>query len=224
MGRIRIAMIIHFIQQKFCMEIFKLFDRVKSSLTNFFLSEEFINNLALFWTMAKLRKFAAYRRRDRLKRAYTRFSKYTKFSYVKARPHSKLARLDWGDTKGKYSRQFDLLTKHTLQIRDNALESARQVINRCLERALGKTGWAMKVRVYPHHILRENPLASGAGADRLSTGMAHSYGKPIGVAAQLHAGQPVFSVYVEEENIPLARQALRKAAFKLPCSCTVAEA
>ena len=77
------------------------------------------------------------------------------------------------------------------------------------------------MRVYPHHILRENPLASGAGADRLSTGMAHNYGKPIGLAAQIKKGQPIFTVKTTKEHIALARAAMKRAAYKLPCQYSI---
>jgi large subunit ribosomal protein L10e len=108
-----------------------------------------------------------------------------------------------------------------LQIRDAALESARQTSNRVLEGALGKTGYFFQMKCYPHHILRENPLASGAGADRLSTGMAHNYGKPIGIAAQVKKGQAIFTVKTHKEHITLARLAMKRASYKLPCSCSI---
>jgi len=114
-----------------------------------------------------------------------------------------------------------LVAKSSLQIRDAALESARVTSNRTLEGALGKTGYFFQMRVFPHHILRENPLASGAGADRLSTGMAHNYGKPIGIAAQIKKGQPIFTVKTTKEHVDLARRAMKRAAYKLPCSCSV---
>ena len=46
-------------------------------------------------------------------------------------------------------------------------------------------GYFFQLRIYPHHILRENPLAAGAGADRMSTGMKCAFGKPISVAARV---------------------------------------
>jgi large subunit ribosomal protein L10e len=106
-------------------------------------------------------------------------------------------------------------------VRDNALEAARLTMTRTLERTLGKSGFRLQVRVYPHHVLREHALASGAGADRFSSGMAHSFGKPIGNAAQLKENQPIYSVFVNEPNIKIARQALRKANRKLPCKTVI---
>lgn len=128
---------------------------------------------------------------------------------------------DLGDPRQKYEYELDLISKGELQIRDNAIEAARQTTNRLLEKNLGKTGFALKVRIYPHHILRENPLASGAGADRMSTGMAHNYGKPIGIAAQVHVGQPLFTLRINKDNLEIGRKALKRASYKLPCACSI---
>src|SRR3990172_7219762 len=167
--------------------------------------------------MARLRKFCCYRD---LKRAYTRFSKYKKLCYIRARPANRISRYT-GGTQDVFQVKVHLIPKIDLQIRDAALESARQTSNRVLENALGKTGYFFQMRVYPHHILRENPLASGAGADRLSTGMAHNYGKPIGIAAQIKKGQPIFTVKTNKEHVPLARFAMKRASYKLPCACSI---
>ena len=107
------------------------------------------------------------------------------------------------------------------QIRDNALESARLIANRLLEGKVGKANFKFMIKVYPHHILRENPLAAGAGADRMSTGMKMSFGKPIGIAAQVKEKQVLFTVYTNKEHLPLARRAMKLSSHKLPCSCMV---
>ncbi len=163
--------------------------------------------------MARLRKFICYRGVDK---AYTRFSKYKKLSYVRARPVCKVVRFDMGDFTKKYDFCLHLVATARIQIRDNAIESARQSLLKPLEKTLGKTGFFAQVRIYPHHVLRENPLASGAGADRLSTGMAHSFGKTIGIAAQVNVGQPLFSIFVNKENLELAQKCLQRASHKLP--------
>jgi large subunit ribosomal protein L10e len=108
-----------------------------------------------------------------------------------------------------------------LQIRNFAIEAGRQSGNRVLEKGIGKTGYRMVVRVFPHHVLRENPLAAGAGADRMSTGMAHSFGKPIGLAAQVLENQTVCQVDCEKSHIELAKRALKRFSSKLPCKCYV---
>ena len=168
--------------------------------------------------MARLRPATAY---AKLKRAYTRKSKYRKKSFIRATPANKIIRYDMGDPKKKYDYTLNLMSRVPIQIRHNALESARLTSNRTLEKQLGKTGYHLKIKVYPHHVLRENPIAAGAGADRFSTGMQKAFGKPIGLAAQIKKGQTIFSVSVNRGSVKLAKEALRKAKNKFPCSCTV---
>lgn len=171
--------------------------------------------------MAKLRKFAAYRRLDA--RPYTRRSKFRKKAYVRSSPPSKVVRYIMGDQVKPFSNRLTLFSKEAIQIRHNAIESARMAANRHLEATLGKTGFRFLVRMYPHHVLRENALASGAGADRLSTGMAGAFGKAIGVAARLSKGSPLFSVEVDKEKLVVAKEALKRASYKIPCSNYITE-
>ncbi|MFH0978788.1 MAG: 50S ribosomal protein L16 [Candidatus Woesearchaeota archaeon] len=168
--------------------------------------------------MAKLRKACAYRR---IERPHTRISKFRKKSFVRARPASKVVRYDMGDPVKSFKYTLNLVSKQSFQLRHNAIESGRQSANKLLEKNLGKSGYYLKIRVYPHHILRENPLASGAGADRMSTGMARAFGKPIGIAAQIKRGQPVVLIRVDEQNIRVARDALKKFSYKFPGSYSI---
>jgi large subunit ribosomal protein L10e len=168
--------------------------------------------------MAKLRKFVCYRGIDR---PNTRKSKFRKKSFVRGNPAVKIVKFNFGNLTAQFPIRIDLRTKETLQIRDNALEASRMTCVKLLETALGKNGFRLQVRVYPHHVFREHALASGAGADRFSTGMAHSFGKPTGNACQLKAKQIIMSVYLPEANAVTAREALRKARNKLPMDCSV---
>jgi large subunit ribosomal protein L10e len=168
--------------------------------------------------MARLRKFVAYRALDR---PNTRRSKYRKKSFVKSNPSCKVVKFNIGNLRKDFPVKVHLVSKSDLQIRDNALEAARQTATRALEKVLGKTGFNLQVRVYPHHVLRENPLASGAGADRFSTGMAKSFGKPVGIAAQIKTGQKIFTVGVDKENLATAQKAMKRAYYKLPTACRV---
>ncbi|MBW2967281.1 50S ribosomal protein L16 [Candidatus Woesearchaeota archaeon] len=163
--------------------------------------------------MARLRKFAAYRC---IERPYTRISKFRTKSYVRARPNCRIVRFDMGELTKKFPYSVQLKSKSHMQVRDNAIEAARQTSNRVLQKKIGKTGWMMKIRPFPHHILRENPLASGAGADRMSTGMKKSFGKPIGIAAQIKEGQIVFQIDTTKNHLATAKDALRRASSKLP--------
>ena len=126
-----------------------------------------------------------------------------------------------GDLKRDFKYTVCIKANDSLQIRHNALESARLTSNRLLEKTCGKNGYKLKIMVYPHHILRENPLASGAGADRMSTGMKKSFGKPIGLAAQVRKGQKLFEVSVDENFLEVGKKAMDRIKHKVACSCKV---
>ena len=55
-----------------------------------------------------------------------------------------------------------------------------------------------------------------AGADRLQDGMRLAFGTPIGRAARVRAGQTVIMIRVNKNGIEHAKEALRRAASKLP--------
>ncbi len=168
--------------------------------------------------MARLRKFSAYRS---LERPYTRVSAKRKHSFIRKTLNTKIIRFVMGNQKKNFAHTILLKSKSDLNIRDNALESARITANRVLEGTLGNGAFFMKVRAYPHHVLRENPVASGAGADRFSTGMQKAFGKPIGQAARFKKGAVIFEVRVDKSNLDVARKAMKVAGTKIPCSTTM---
>ena len=163
--------------------------------------------------MAKLRKASAYRN---LKVPYTRKSKKRAKSYVRASPYSKIVSFDLGNKSGKFEYSVQFKSKDSANIRHNALESARVAVNKILANKIGIQNYHFKIRAFPHHILRENPLAPGAGADRFSTGMKHSFGKAIGTAARIKEGQIVLEVKTNKKYIELAKKALNQAKYKFP--------
>lgn len=167
--------------------------------------------------MAKLRKGVAYRK---LERPYTRRSKYRALNYVRASPHNLIVRYDMGDFAKSFNYKLELISDQDVQLRHNCIESARKTANKLLEEKLGKN-YAFKIRMFPHHVLRENPLASGAGADRMSTGMTMSFGKPIGIAAQVKKGKAIMDLSVDEKDIATAKEALKRAQNKLPMHCMI---
>jgi len=168
--------------------------------------------------MAKLRDAHSYRR---VKRAYTRHSKLRSKGYIKGAPQIKVTQYDMGNAKLAYSHEVRLIATRTIQIRDNALEAARQTAARWMDLNCAKTGYHIKLRAVPHHILRENPLASGAGADRFQQGMSLAYGNPIGHAAQVKPGKILFSFFIDAAHIDIAKEAARKANTKLPMRCKI---
>jgi len=125
-----------------------------------------------------------------------------------------------GDFTRSYQHTLSLVSDNDVQLRHNCIESARKSANRLLETKCGKN-YTFKIRLYPHHVLRENPLASGAGADRMSTGMTMSFGKPIGIAAQVKKGKTLMDVQVDEKDLDTAKTALKRAQYKLPIHCII---
>ena len=167
--------------------------------------------------MAKLMRAVAWRR---LERPYTRKSKYRKKAFVRAVPNNKIVKYVMGNQKKEYDYVVKLNSKADIQIRHNALESARKTSNKLLE-TKAPLNYKLRIKVYPHHILRNNPLAAGAGADRMSTGMSHSFGKAVGIAAQIRKGQTIMDVEVNKDKVLIAKNALDRARKKMPCNCSV---
>lgn len=76
----------------------------------------------------------------------------------------------------------------------------------------------LKLRTYPHHVLRENKQATGAGADRVSQGMRLAFGKAVGTAARVQQNQKIFSVFSSPAGVEKIKDALRHGGHKLPSS------
>ncbi|MBI2651541.1 50S ribosomal protein L16 [Candidatus Woesearchaeota archaeon] len=168
--------------------------------------------------MARLRKFVSYRK---LERPYTRTSRYKGKAYIRMNPNIKVIGFETGTPRKSFQYTLKLISKKDLQIRENALESAKQTSNKLLEKTIGISEYHLKLKPYPHHVLRENPLAAGAGADRFSTGMQKAFGKPIGSAAQIKKGDEIFNLFVNKPSLEVAKTALSRASKKLPCSCII---
>jgi len=126
-----------------------------------------------------------------------------------------------GDTRANYEYKVSLVAQAPIQIRHNALEAARIAANKVLLDKLGETGYVVRLRPYPHIVLRENRMIATAGADRLQEGMRRAFGKPTGRAARVRAGQPIIDLYVNEPHVDLAKEALRISSSKLAASCKV---
>jgi large subunit ribosomal protein L10e len=149
------------------------------------------------------------------KPAWTRHSKRRpRKSYVKSLPHKNLNTYEQGVMKEDYDAKIVLLTKDAVQIRDNAMEAARQTLNRHLDRRISGS-YKFIIKKYPHQILRENRMLSGAGADRISKGMRKSFGKPSDLAARFRQNDAVFEVYTYSNKFDVVSEAYRKAGQKL---------
>ena len=155
------------------------------------------------------------------KKPYTRIStRRPRKSYVKGVPASRIHQFEVG-AKGNYPVKFHLVSNRDVQIRSNALEAARTASTNFLTKNVGDRAFFLKIRVYPHHVLRENSMATGAGADRFSQGMRKSFGKPIGQSARIKKGQKVMSVEAPANTEKFVKTALKRSSMKLPGSYRV---
>jgi large subunit ribosomal protein L10e len=141
---------------------------------------------------------------------------YTRLKYIHGSPALKISKFNMGDLGVKFPRMIHLVSKERLQVRHNALESARVAANKVLVDKYGETGYKMSIRPFPHIILRENKMIATAGADRLQEGMRRAFGKPTGRAARIDVGQEIMTVYVKEDGVETAKKACETARTKLP--------
>ncbi len=173
-----------------------------------------------------LRKASAYSKR--YARPYTRVSKKRTKSYIKTVPNSRIVKFKMGDQKGydngEYTKILHLVSKENCQIRDNSIEAIRQYLNRFLQVKVGKEFY-LEVKPFPHHILRENKMLTGAGADRMQTGMSRAFGKTMGRAALVKPGQTLYIVAVKTQKAEtIARKLIKSIKARIPCKTSIKNA
>lgn len=153
--------------------------------------------------------------RDTDKVAWTRFSRSKpRRSYIKAMPHEDLHQFRMGAMKDDFDLVAHMVSDQPVIIRDNSIESARQSTNKFLEAKM-PGNYYLVVRVFPHHVIRENKMISGAGADRLQKGMRQSFGRPTDRAARLAKGTQLFTLYTYSANKGHIKLAFQRAMRKL---------
>ncbi|MDA4111268.1 MAG: 50S ribosomal protein L16 [Thaumarchaeota archaeon] len=135
--------------------------------------------------------------------------------YSPGAPNLKIARFSTGQASPDYDYILKLVSTEKVQIRHNALEAARVAANKKLT-PIGENSYFLRVKVYPHVILRENRMIATAGADRLQEGMRKAWGKPMGLAARVMPGSPILELQVKKENLQKAKDAMKSASTKLP--------
>src|SRR3989338_1024286 len=104
-----------------------------------------------------LRPARIYRDMD-VKRPYTRRAvRVHNKDYIRGVPGSKLHTFEMGNRKGEFDTEIHLYPRNNTIIRHNALDAARVASNAYMKKALGnEIDYFIKVRVYPHHVLREH--------------------------------------------------------------------
>jgi len=151
-------------------------------------------------------------------RMYTRTKgkAYCRREYMGGVPANRIVQYDIGNPRGEFPVVMTLIVDETCQIRHTALEAARIAANKHIQKFAGSLGYHLKVRTYPHHVLRENKMATGAGADRVSSGMRRAFGKAIGTAARVKRGQKIMTLRTNTMHFEAAKNALEKGGYKLP--------
>jgi large subunit ribosomal protein L10e len=153
--------------------------------------------------------------RDMDKVAWTRYSRSKpRRSKIKAMPHKDLHQFRMGTNKPDFDLVMHLRAHDGVILRDNAIESARLTTNKHLENSMAGN-YYLVIRVYPHHVIRENKMIAGAGADRLQKGMRKSFGRPSDLAARVGKGKDLFTVYTYKANEKDVITALTRAKRKL---------
>jgi large subunit ribosomal protein L10e len=146
---------------------------------------------------------------------------YTRREYMGGVPAPRISTFDLGNMSGEFPIVMSLKVKEPCQIRHTSLEAARIAANRSLTKLASPTAFHLKIRVYPHNVLREHKMATGAGADRVSGGMRAAFGKAVGSAARVQSGQTIMTIRVTPQAFAAAKEAMWKASMKLPSPCYV---
>ncbi len=146
---------------------------------------------------------------------------YTRREYMGGVPGLRILQFQSGNKTADFPVSLHLVVEERGQIRHTALEALRITAVRFMDKKAGRDNYHLHVRPYPHHVLRQNKQASGAGADRVSMGMRLAFGKAIGTAARVDAGQQVLTISTVARAIPFAKQALRKAQNKIASPCHI---
>jgi large subunit ribosomal protein L10e len=145
---------------------------------------------------------------------------YTRKKYVKGFPAPKITKFTMGDTKADFKYRVKLIAQKRVQVHHTALEAARVAANRYVSEKLGEN-YCLRIKPFPHMILRENKMIFGAHADRLQDGMKKSFGKPVGTAARIDRNQVVIALAVNKNGLEPAKESLRRAGAKLPTPCRI---
>jgi large subunit ribosomal protein L10e len=146
---------------------------------------------------------------------------FTRREYMRGVPNNRITQYNMGTSSSEFPITLTLRVENRVQVRHTALEAGRIAANRVMNKRAGVANYHMRVRVYPHMVLRENKLATGAGADRVSSGMRNAFGKNVGTAARMDHNQPILTIRCGPAHFALAKEALWKASMKYPTPCYI---
>ena len=159
--------------------------------------------------------------------AYTRKSmKVKNKNFIKAVPNQKVTKFNMGNVpklqRGEFKHYMKIYSMMNVQIRDMALESARQFLNNQLTRLL-IDNYSLLCKPYPHQVIRENKTFSGGSkGERVQSGMAHSFGTTMYRSAVVKIGKPIYIIaYSDMKNTNKIRELCKSASAKLPCKTKI---
>ena len=156
--------------------------------------------------------FATYNSRGYQKKR----SRSHRREFVRGGADPKITRYHVGDPSDRdWDLTVGLIGLQTARISHLALEAIRVGINRRLTKSLGRTGFHLHIRTHPHTTYREHAMMSFAGADRLSSGMRNSFGRPVGRCARVKAGKILFECSCDLKGLEAVKESVRVAADKI---------
>jgi len=143
---------------------------------------------------------------------------YTRKKYIRGGPEPMIKMFEMGNSGGEFDLVLTLNVQERGQLSHNSLEAARIQVNKYLMQNIEdeRKGYHLKICVYPHHIIRENKMMTGAGADRVQDGMRHAWGKPVGSAARVERGKEIIKIRCHPNDYEIAKEALRRGKYKFP--------
>jgi large subunit ribosomal protein L10e len=144
---------------------------------------------------------------------------YTRREYMGGVPAPRINTFNLGTPNADFPVVLNLKINEPCQVRHTSLEAARIAANRALSKGTTAASFHLKIRIFPHIVLREHKMATGAGADRVSGGMRAAFGKAVGTAARVQGGTTIMTLRVTPQAFPAAKEALWKASMKLPSPC-----
>mmetsp|Transcript_7674 Transcript_7674/g.11647 ORF Transcript_7674/g.11647 Transcript_7674/m.11647 type:complete len:216 (-) Transcript_7674:100-747(-) len=148
---------------------------------------------------------------------YCKNKPYIKSRYLRGVPEPKIQIFDVGrkmQPTDDFALCVHLVCGEKQQLSSECLEAGRIVINKYIVKMAGKDSFHMRVRCHPFHVIRMNKMLSCAGADRLSSGMRHSFGKPTQIAARVNIGQIIYSIRANPKIKDVVVESLRRASYK----------
>eukprot|EP00766_Chilomastix_caulleryi_P005548 gnl/Chilomastix_caulleri/71.p1 GENE.gnl/Chilomastix_caulleri/71~~gnl/Chilomastix_caulleri/71.p1 ORF type:complete len:209 (+),score=60.66 gnl/Chilomastix_caulleri/71:64-690(+) len=150
---------------------------------------------------------------------YQKNKPFPKSKYNRGVPDPRIRLYDLGNRAAdveEFPSCLHLLSMEKEQVSSEALEACRISCNKYLTKVCGKDDYHLRIRVHPYHVLRINKMLQCAGADRLQQGMRHAWGKNYGSVARVEIRQPLISIRCRTKDVANAREALRRAKYKIP--------